>query len=115
MANIPDDAFVTVHVSYSVSEADVFCCMLKAYGIPALVHGREVAGNAGHLMVALGGMEIRVPAEHKRDAIQLLAGIEKDTALPESDAFKRRPLLSSLMLSFSVFFGAYVPGWLRKR
>ncbi len=89
--------------------------MLKAYGIPAYVNGREVAGNVGHLMVALGGMEIRVPARQQRDALQLLSGVEKDTALPESEAFKKKPVLGALMLSLSVFFGVYLPGWLRKR
>jgi hypothetical protein len=75
-----EDALATVHVTYSLSEADVLCGMLNAYGIPAFIPTRELAANG--LIIATGGLEIRVPARCKRDALALLADVVKDGSPP---------------------------------
>jgi Na+/glutamate symporter len=107
-------ALATVHVCYSKPEAEVLCCMLNAYGIPAFVMGGATAAVAGHLIVALGGLEIRVPESMEADALSLLAQVEQDTSLPESTAFKEKPIRNGLMLIVS-FLTGYIPTWLRNR
>lgn len=107
-------ALATVYVCYSKPEADVMCCMLNAYGIPAYVHGGAMAAVAGHLTVALGGLEIRVPESMEKDALELLSYVEKDASLPESTAFKQKPVRNGFMLILSLLTG-YIPTWLRHR
>lgn len=108
------DGLATVHVCYSRPQAEVFTCMLKAYGIPAFINGGETAAVAGHLIVALGGLEIRVPSRFEADALSLLAQVEKDDSLPQSAAFNEKPLANTVMLLLG-FVTGYIPSWLRYR
>ena len=67
-----DDSLVSVHLSYSLSEAQVIVSMLQAYGIPAIIQGGESARNYGEVAITAGGMPILVPQRNLRDAKQLV-------------------------------------------
>lgn len=114
MKNSAADGLATVHICYSRSEAEVFSCMLRAYGVPAFINGGETAAVAGHLIVALGGLEIRVPTIFEAEALGLLALVEKDTCFPQSSAFNERPWINSLTLLIGIMTG-YIPTWLRHK
>ena len=112
--------FATVKICYSRPEMEVVCSMLAAHGIDSYVNGREMAAQDGQLLVAIGGMEVRVPSEYKRAALQLLDQTEDDAndevaGIPESRAFWDRPLRNSMFLVFSLLTFEFVPIWLRDR
>lgn len=114
-----DDKLVIVHVCYSQPEALVCKSALEAAGIPVLIHSRETGAVAGHMMVALGGMQVMVPAaaeEEARAILEQAASVPADDPLPESTAFQQAPIRNSLWIVCGWMLGMiYMPTWLRKR
>jgi hypothetical protein len=112
-----DDSLVIVHVCYSRPEAEVALSALHAAGIPGFIHSREMNMLAGHFAVALGGMQIMVPAAAKDDAKAILGMAEKPAeATPESAAFWWAPIRNTLWIVFGFLCGCvYIPAWICSR
>lgn len=69
------DSFETVAITYSHPETAVMLSMFAFYGIPAMPVGLYHSQIAPNLMVALGGILIRVPAWAADEARTLLAEV----------------------------------------
>lgn len=67
---------VRLTVYYSVMEAQICVSMLKAHGIYAFAP-TELAGNAGHMMVALGGIPVMVVESDLEAAASLIEHVRK--------------------------------------
>jgi hypothetical protein len=70
-----DDSFETVAIVYNHPETAVMLSMFAFYGIPAMPVGLGHSQIAPNLMVALGGVLIRVPAWAAAEARTLLAEV----------------------------------------
>jgi hypothetical protein len=110
-----DRDLVLAYRSYSLPRAEVILGMFNAYGINAILLDRSFNSNNGHLLVATGGFRIMVPSEQMRDAVELLKPFQDSDDLPESEAFKKEPILNSLWLLLMFYLGVWAPKWLRKR
>ena len=107
------DAFVTVAVCYSLPAAVVARSALEARGVPTYATGQSFACIDWTLMVAIGGIDIRVPADCEADARALL-GEGEPVPLRETSTFWARPLFWTA-LSVPAFFVLNLwPLWLRR-
>ena len=70
-----DDSFETVAIVYNHPETAVMLSMFAFYGIPAMPVGLAHSQIAPTLMVALGGIAIRVPGWAADEARELLAEV----------------------------------------
>jgi hypothetical protein len=70
-----DDSFETVAIVYNQPETVVMLSMFAFYGIPATAVGFRHTQIAPNLMVALGGVPIRVPGWAADEARELLAEV----------------------------------------
>ncbi|WEJ99115.1 MAG: hypothetical protein P0Y59_19545 [Candidatus Sphingomonas phytovorans] len=70
-----DDSFETVAIVYNQPETAVMLSMFAFYGIPAIPIGLAHSQIAPNLMVALGGVLIRVPDYAANEARELLAEV----------------------------------------
>lgn len=68
-----DDCLVTVATGYGFAETAVTVSFLEGHGIPAVALPFQLASVSWDMTVALGGMEIRVPARLADVACYLLA------------------------------------------
>ncbi|WP_404403539.1 hypothetical protein [Pelagibacterium halotolerans] len=75
---------VTIVRGYGASETQVIVAYLSAYGISAVPFHAHTAAVAWHLMHAIGGVEIKVPAAQVEEAMALLA--EMGTGSGETEA-----------------------------
>jgi len=96
--------FEVARVVYSLPEAAVLVSKLQAYGIDAFAMPLHFASVSWHFLVAVGGIEIRVPARRYRLAVQLIADGGPFEAAGEAEMFRRPPLLNGLF-AFVVLFG----------
>jgi hypothetical protein len=69
------DSFETVAITYNQPETAVMLSMFAFYGIPAIPVGLGHAQIAPTMMVALGGIPIRVPSYAAAEARDLLAEV----------------------------------------
>lgn len=69
------DSFTPVAITYSQPEAAVMLSMFEFYGIPAYAVGARHAGTMWPMVVALGGVEIRVASAMVEEAHALLAPV----------------------------------------
>lgn len=72
--------FTTIAYCYSQPEAAVMLSLFEANAIPAFAVGGRHAGASWPMIVALGGVEIRVLTECLGDAQALLAEIAREPA-----------------------------------
>jgi hypothetical protein len=70
-----DDSFETVAIVYNQPEAAVMLSMFAFYGIPANPIGLGHSQIAPTMMVALGGILIKVPGYAAAEARELLAEV----------------------------------------
>ena len=111
-----DDHLVLAHRTFSLSQCDVIISMLTAYGIEAHAFDREFNSNNGHILLATGGYRIMVRETQIAQARLLLKPfVDAKPELPESAAFKKRPLSNGIWLFFCMVFGVWAPSWLRRR
>jgi len=106
---------VLAYRSYSLPRAEVINGMLNSYGIQSILFDRNFNANNGHLVVATGGYRIMVPSEQLNDANHLLVPFHDSVDQPESEAFRRAPVVNSIWILLMAFFGVWAPAWLRKR
>lgn len=102
VAGEPDpDGFVPIAFVYSLSEAAVLECTLRAYGILAFQPDYWTSTIDPPLMVALGGLRIAVPESRREDAIALLYEIDQGWTAPP------RPFVPEAWLSIplTILFG----------
>ncbi len=79
----PDDCIVTVATGYGFAETAVTVSFLEGHGIPAVALPYQLASVSWDMTVALGGMEIRVPARLADVACFLLAE-DAQPAVPDT-------------------------------
>ncbi len=75
-----DDAFETVAIVYSQPETAVMLAMFAQYDIPAYALGFDHARTAWPIVLALGGIIIRVHHTVANDARELLAEVAQRPA-----------------------------------
>jgi len=89
-----------IHVSYSLPEAQIVASRLRAAGFEPLIQGGHHASVSPHYLVALGGIQILVPAQEAAPATELVsaaiasAGIP---ATPESEGCWQQPVRNALL------------------
>ena len=72
----PASDFVTIFSTLDWHQAQAFRGRLEAEGIPVYVGDAHTNQTDALLSPALGGFRIRVPAEHVREAKEILAAIQ---------------------------------------
>jgi hypothetical protein len=108
------DAHATVAVTDSQPEAAVLVSFLAWHGIPAYALGRHAAVQ-WPLVVALGGIPVRVPAWAQLEAEALLAEVAARPAVIRPATIRSRPLsILALLLHFALT-GAAPPPRTRSR
>lgn len=110
-----EDPLILAYRTFSLPRCDVIVGMLKAYGIEAHAFDREFNGNNSHLLVATGGYRIMVRQSRVYDVRMLLKPFRDEVDHPESAAFKKQPITNGVLLLLGLYFGVWIPAWLRKR
>ena len=108
------DALVTVAVLYSLPAAAVARSALEARGVPVVAVGGHVASVDWAYLVALGGIELRVPAAQEPAARALLAEGERPP-LRESAAFRHRWIWNALVFLLLLIPVGAIPFWMRRQ
>lgn len=85
-----DDRLVTVAIGYGFAETATTVSFLQAHGVPVTILPHHLPSVSWDMVVALGGMEIRVPARLGGAASILLAEIaEADAVVAEKPRWLR--------------------------
>lgn len=100
-------AEVRVAIGHGLPETAVTVSFLRAYGVHAVARTWYHATVAPHLMVALGGIEIRVPPDQRAAAASLLADID-GTNEHLSRPYARRAGLNAV-LAIALYLVTSVP------
>ncbi|MEB2847061.1 hypothetical protein GAO09_15920 [Rhizobiales bacterium RZME27] len=77
MQHSDDDRLVTVAIGYGFAETATTAAYLEAHGVPVTTLPYHLASISWDMVVALKGMEIRVPARLAGAACVLLAEIAR--------------------------------------
>lgn len=107
------DAWVTAGVFYSLPSAAVARSALEARGLAVQSVGIGLPGVQWQYMVAVGGIELRVPADCETTARALL-GEGARPPLSESAAFWARPVWNTVVLILLFPIGLW-PLWVRRQ
>jgi hypothetical protein len=92
----PDGRPTLIAIVYSLPEARVLECTLRAYGIVAFAFDYWTVAICPPWMVALGGIRVVVPAHQREDAIALLYEIDEGWTAPPR-AFARNAGLNIIL------------------
>jgi hypothetical protein len=108
---------VPLRTSYSIAEAVCLRAMLAAYGIPSTATAFHHIRNDWFLVVAAGGIDIRVFQHDAEAARALILPVEDyvDDLESEPRAILRAPFRFLLAVFFLYVFGAPIPLWITKR
>lgn len=107
------DRLVPIAFVYSLPEAVVLVCTLRAYGIMAYHFDYWTLSIAPDWMVGLGGVRINVPASRRDDAIALMYEIDQGWVQPPRPYAKEAWL--SILLAILVLYYVWVPPMPRAR
>jgi hypothetical protein len=99
-AAVAPDRFVVIGWAYGLPDGAVALSTLQAAGIPVHSSVWHVAGIASHWMVALGGADLRVPADLAPMALEILTETEEPTEC--RGAIVRRLCIALLFLLTAV-------------
>jgi|GEM_PF-4918376 len=102
------DRLVPIAFVYSLSEALVLQCTLRAYGLLAFAFDYWSIAISPPWMVALGGIRVVVPLSQRDDAIALLYEIDEGWTAPPRPFVPEAWLSIPLTILFGFFFG-FVP------
>ncbi|MEX1153374.1 hypothetical protein [Parvibaculum sp.] len=108
---------VSLRTSYSIAEAQCLRTMLAAYGIPTVATAFHHIRNDWFLVVASGGIDIRVFAHDAEAAQALILPVDDyvDDLESEPRAILRAPLRFLLAVFLLYAFAAPIPLWIAKR
>ncbi len=101
------DRFVPIAFLYSLPEAAVLECTLRAYGIPAFQPDYWTGSIEPPWMVAIGGLRVEVPESRRDDAIALLYEIDRGWTRPPNIYAKENWL--NVLLAILVVLFTMVP------
>ena len=104
-----DDSYETVAITYNQPETAVMLSMFAFYGIPAYPVGFEHARTMSTLMVALGGIQIRVHASAVDEARELLAEVAERPQAVRPKLIDEPVVNGFIVTLFCLFGGAPVP------
>ena len=76
---------ITVATCNHPLHAQLIKSVLEDSGIPALIPNELSAQTMPHLILAMGGIQVQVPAEHEAAARQIIADLAATS--PEGDQF----------------------------
>ena len=102
------DRLVPIAFVYSLSEALVLQCALRAYGMLAFPFDYWAIAVSPPWMVALGGIRVVVPCSQREDAIALLYEIDEGWTAPPRP-FAREAWLSIPLTIIFGFIFCFVP------
>jgi hypothetical protein len=104
----PGGAPVPIAFVYSLSEAAVLVCTLRAYGIFAFAFDYGTVSVAPPWMVALGGLRIVIPDSQRDEAVALLYEIDEGWTQPPRP-YAPEPWFDLLLTIFVGFFAGMPP------
>jgi hypothetical protein len=79
------DGWVVVFTAQGEVEEQQVCHFLSAHGIPVEVRGEALRKTHAFVLDGLGEVEVLVPAEHEREARDLLARAERGELTLDED------------------------------
>ncbi|WP_260597510.1 hypothetical protein [Sphingomonas endolithica] len=104
-----DDRLETVAITYNQPETLVLRSMLHFYGIPNLAIGAAHAAVNPVLMVALGGIHVRVPHDAVDEARALLREVASRPQAVRPYLIDNRWLNAAVVIAFCALLGLPVP------
>ena len=104
-----DDSFKTVAIVYNHPETAVMLSMFAFYGIPATPVGLAHSQIAPNLMVALGGICIRVPGWAADEARELLSEVAERPQVVRPRLIDNALMNGLVVLLFCILTGTTPP------